>query len=61
MRTYEKGYTTETVAGVVGVVGLFLGTNTIWITSSPGIGLTDLLKPMFWRISKSFISIRVMR
>ena len=60
MRTYVRGCTTEMVAGVVGVVGLFLGTTTIWITSSPGVGLNDLPKPMYWKISKSSISIRVM-
>ena len=70
MRTYVRGCTTEMVAGVVGVVGLFLGTTTIWITSSPGcsatgaplpgFGVNDLPKPMYWKISKSSISIRVM-
>ena len=60
MRTYARRCTTEKVAGVVGVAGLFLGTTTIWIISSPGIGLNDLTKPMFWRISKSSTNVRVM-
>jgi hypothetical protein len=60
MRTYGRGCTTERVAGVVGVAGLFLGTNTIWIISSPDIGLNDLPKPTFWRISRFSTNDRVM-